>query len=349
MRLNPFKKQSSSQAGLPLGTGRRRPDTPLATTGGQPVRTYSSLGVQRPREPARRMNPESQNRAFSYFASRSQSELNVGREAVANTPVKRRASSKLRRMRSHAGWLAGGVLVFGVVVYQMQLSSTAKVVSLVPAADAPFLRETRVYAEAAAKLIDSSAANRNKMTINTSAITSGLQSQFPELQSVTVAIPLLGDTPTVYIRPADPALVLVTAGGTFVVDRQGRALGEPTGSDSFSQLGLPTVTDQSSLTFRLGDQALPRATAQFIETIDTQYDAQRTEIKAMTLPAASSELDVYPAGKPYFVKYNIQDPTEQAAKLQSGAYFAAFRHLASKRITPSQYVDVRLQGRVYYK
>jgi hypothetical protein len=231
----------------------------------------------------------------------------------------------------------------------MQLVSTPDVVSLVPAADAPFLRDTRVYTEAAAKLIGSSATNRNKMTINTAGIASGMQAQFPELHSVTVAVPLIGDTPTVYIRPADPELTLVTAGGTFIIDRHGRALGEPRASGQYSQLGLPTVTDQSSLTFKLGDQALPRSTALFIRTVARQYDAQRATIKAMTLPAGRSELDVYPSGKQYFVRYNIQDATEKAAELQSGAYFAANRHLTGKRITPSQYVDVRLQGRVYYR
>lgn len=353
MRL--FKRQSDQNASPP-GQRRREP-------GRQPLQAYSSLNNRQPawrpdgqreRNPNRTRNAPAagQNRTFSYYANRSQAELNTGRESLSDKPLPRRLPGRFHRLRIHAGWVTGGVLLLAVVLYQLQLSSTPKVVSLVPASDAPFLRDGRVYQEAATKLISNTPTNRNKLTINTTAISSQLREQFPELQSVTVGLPLIGDTPTIYLRPADPALVLVTDNETFIVDQQGRALSTMTSEAQLTRLKVPTVTDNSKLNFELGDQALSRSVTTFIQTVARQHRAHKADIRAMILPAGSSELDVYPAGKPYFIKYNVHTATadaEKAATLQAGTYEAVRRHLEAKNQTPDQYVDVRLPGRAYYK
>lgn len=313
--------------------------------------SYSRNDAQRERLPERRTPPApaTQGRAFSYYANRSQSELNVGREAAADRSDARRMPGRLRTLGIRSGWLALAVIVSGVVVYQMQLSSDVKVMSLVPASDAPFLRDTAQYGAAASKLIDGSATNRNKLTINTGGIATALRQQFPELQSVTVTLPIIGDRPTVFVRPADPSMVLVSGGDTFVIDQQGRALSATTSASQLERLKIPTVTDQSQLRYKLGEQALPRSITTFIQTVSRQLHAQNAEVRAMTLPAVASELDVYLADTPYYIKYNLHDTDERAAEIQTGTYFAVSRHLAAKRIVPTQYVDVRLQGRAYYK
>lgn len=307
------------------------------------------------RKPIRRTPPIDRTRTFtqtfSYHASRAQTELNTGRETWSDKPGHRTVPSQLQRIRMHWhwAWLAGGALLIAGVVLQLQLSNIPKVVSLIPASDAPFLQDSVVYQQAATKLIESSVVNRNKLTINTLGIADTLKQQFPELQSVTVTLPLLGDAPIIYLRPADPALILVTANKSFIVDKRGRALAEVQSQAQLMRLRLPTVTDQSNLSFKYGDQALSRQTTAFIQTIARQHAAQKAEIQAMTLPSAASELDVYLTGKSYFIKYNLQHADEQSANLQAGSYAAVTRHLTTKDIVPSHYVDMRLQGRAYYK
>ena len=65
----------------------------------------------------------------------------------------------------------------------------------------------------------------------------------------------------------------------------------------------------------------------------------------MTLPPAASELDVKIAGKPYFVKFNLQ---ADDARRQAGTFLATQAQLQRKGITPAQYIDVRVEGRAYY-
>lgn len=300
------------------------------------------------RQPLGRMPEVGQNRTFSYHAARSQNEFNLGREAVQDAPI-RRLPSKLQKLRRHSGLLFLGVLVIIFAVFEMQLSAVPKVVSLANTSDAPFLQNTDVYERAAAKLFQSTPSNRNKFTVNAPAIEASLMSQFPELKDVSVALPVLGHKPVVYVQPASPALILATNNGTYVVDENGRALIKADATTQLDNFKVPTISDQSGVQLHLGKQALAHQTTSFIQTVVQQLQAQHVGVKAMTLPAATSELDVYIDGASYFVKFNFQDTQESAANIQTGTFLALKQHLASQQKTPSQYVDVRLEGRAYYK
>jgi cell division septal protein FtsQ len=307
------------------------------------------------RQPQRRTVPAGQNRTFSYYAARSQTELNLGRETWQDKPPLRRLPTRLQRLRRHGAWLAGGVLVLAFCAYQMQLSTNPRVVSLMSASDAPFLQDSAVYQAAAHKLFNASAANHNKLTVNATAIASSLRRQFPELQAVSVSLPVFGNQPTVYVRPAKPALLLAASNGSYVVDENGRALAEATASTNLSGLKIPSVTDQSNLQVKLGQQVLPRTAADFIGLVASQFAKQHLEVQSMTLPAAAGELDVYITGKPYFVKFNLQpgrsgqQGSDDSAAVQVGTFLALIKKLEKQGTVPGQYVDVRLEGRAYYK
>lgn len=305
---------------------------------------------QRARDPLRRQAPSmGQNRTFSYYAARSQADFNTGREAVQDKPPLRRLPTRFQRLRKHSGWLAGFVLLLGLVIYQLQLSTVPKVVSLADSSDVPFLQDSKVYQTAARDMFAESAANRNKLTVNAGGIAKRLQQRFPELQSVSVSLPILGSTPTVYVRPAEPAMVLAATNGTFVVGENGRALAEATAGTNLSRLHIPSVTDQSGLGVKVGAQVLPRSATAFISTVSTQLASQKITVQSMTLPAAAGELDVYIAGKPYFAKFNVEKASTDNALQQVGTLMAVLKRLDREGRAPAQYIDVRLDGRAYYK
>ena len=350
------KKQPKQPAIQPATQPRRRP---VSISGGigsgnsdpsfrRPQQPMQAAQPARPgRNPSFRTPAAGQNRTFSYYASRSQTDLNVGREAAQSKPPLRRLPGKVQKIRRHFGWLLVGILALGVVMYEMQLSTDPKIVSLSEVSDEPFLQQTSVYEAAASKLFKSSATNRNKLTVNSAKIAADLEKAFPELDDVSVSLPMVGDQATVYIHPANPSMVLVSQNGSFVLDDQGRALA--TAGAQVSSLRLPSVTDQSGLQVAVGKAALPRSATQFISDVVAQLKAQRISVQSMTLPSASSELDVYIAGEPYFVKFNIHNSSQESAKVQAGTYVAMKKWLEGQRIVPGQYVDVRIEGRAYYK
>lgn len=232
-------------------------------------------------------------------------------------------------------------------VNALSLSSDARVVSLTPAGSAgPFMHDKRIYQMAADNLLAGSIWNRNKITVNTEGISRQMLKQFPELSSVSITLPLLSKHPTVYVQTARPALILSARNGSYVIDTTGKALINAANLSGNARQGLPLVTDQSGLDAAINHQVLSSDDVSFILTVIAQLSASHVSVSALVLPAGTSELDVHVSGQPYTVKFNLESGD---ARQQAGTFLATQAELKSRNITPAQYVDVRVDGRAYYK
>jgi hypothetical protein len=91
---------------------------------------------------------------------------------------------------------------------------------------------------------------------------------------------------------------------------------------------------------------LPANSVTFVQTLVAQLSSKHYTIASMTLPPAASELDVKLVGQAYSIKFNFEnnDPRQQV-----GTFLATIAQLQKQNITPSQYVDVRVDGRAYYQ
>jgi len=284
--------------------------------------------------------------AFSYRAQRSEEARGTGRQAQRE-PTRPSDDKPFGHFwLQRFGLIILLLAVMASAVNILSLSTDAKILPLATDSSRSLLRATAVYENAATQQLSRSIWNRNKITVNTSQLNRQLLSQFPELGSVSVTVPLLAHRPLVYIEPADPALILVTDNGAFVIDATGRALLKGANPAALSQPRLPVITDQSGLSLQLNRQALSADSVSFIQTVVAQLAAKQFTVSGMTLPAAASELDIHLAGQPYFVKFNLQSNN---AKGEAGTFLATITQLHRQNITPSQYVDVRVDGRAYYK
>jgi hypothetical protein len=289
---------------------------------------------------------QGQGRVFSYYASRSANETNLGRTNQEEVP-KRRSSAYLRFM-DRLPMLGIAILVFVVVLSQLVLTTHPKLVILSSTSNSDlFLQSTSVYQNAADKLFSQSLGNQNKLTVDAGGISDKLKSMFPELSDVSVTLPIVGNQPTVYLQPSEPTFILEANNSSYVIDSTGRALAYAQNMPAQNRASLPSVVDQSGLRAQVGNQVLPSTSVSFIQTVMTQLKAQHISVSKIVLPSASFEVDIYISGKPYFVKFNMQDAN--GALQQAGAYVAVAQSLAGKNITPSQYIDVRIDGRAYYK
>ena len=283
--------------------------------------------------------------AFSYSASRNDQEYATGRQQPREQDTRRRERI-LRYWRQRLGMFIAGVALIICVLYTLHLNAQPKVVSLTPGTNGYFLQPTDVYQKAAAKAFGASIFNNNKVTVNSVGIQKDLQRQFPELADVSVTIPLMSHRPIVYIAPTTPSLILRGSTGSFVLDNNGQALLTTSQVANADKLGLPTVVDQGNLQIKAGDNALAGTEVSFIQTVIAELSAKHVDVESLTLPTAAYQLDVKPRGAGYYVKFNMHEAT---ARQQTGTYLAVQSRLASQSITPATYIDVRLDGRAYYK
>jgi len=283
--------------------------------------------------------------AYAYRARRSVE----SREAPPLSEPARAAGAASRSVAS--GWLQRfGLIVLLIaaaasVINVLSLSKDANVVLVNGQGSQKLLRPLATYQQAADRQLAGSIWNRNKITIDTAAVSRSLLQQFPELSSVSVTVPLLAHRPLVYVQPAQPTLLLIEGNGSFVIGSNGKALLAATGAAA-EQAGLPVVDDQNGLNVRLNHQALSANSITFITTVIGELAAKQFAVSGMTLPPGGAELDAHLAGQPYFIKFNLESTN---AKGEAGTFLATITQLRRQNVTPSQYVDVRVDGRAYYK
>ena len=289
---------------------------------------------------------DSRPAAFSYHASRTGQEFNLGR-LQPREQDKRRREKLVRYWRQRIGALVAGITLLICVVYVLQLSSSPNVIPLSSTSAATFLQPSTVYQSAATKLLKKSVFNANKLTVNSLQIEDQLKSQFPELSEVSVVLPLLGHRPIIYVAANTPSLVLQSATQRVLLGDNGKALLYADQIKNLDALKLPVVTDASGLALSVNQTLLPSSSVSFIHTISAEFAQKNIAIESLTLPAgAAYELDVKPQGVGYYVKFNLHSGT---ALQQAGTYLAVRQRLSTQNLTPAAYIDVRLDGRAYYK
>ena len=280
--------------------------------------------------------------AFSYYSRRSDELQMTGRQ-IARTETAEHARAASRYWRQRFGLATLLITSLGCLIYVSTLSTQPRVIIITSSSGAAVLQDQQVYAAAATKILESSVLNRNKITVSTNSLADHLAAQFPEIDSIHVGLPLLTHRVTITISNAQPVLILATANGSYALDAGGTAL--LTGAQ-LASLNLPLVTDDSALKVSLRHQALSSDNVNFVLTVMTQLQARKLVVDSLTLPAGTSELDVRLKGQPYFIKFNL---ASNSSRQQVGTLLALYDSLQSQAQTPGQYIDVRVDGRAYYK
>ena len=284
--------------------------------------------------------PNSHTTKFNYHSVRSTNDTNIGR---TNKETQTELSNKTKSTWwKHIPTYIAVLVVLGSLMYTLTLS-TNPTVRLVQQTNQTIVQPLSVYQQAAQNIFESSWQNKTKVTINTDKVAKEIEQKYPEINAVSIVIPLLGHRPILEIRPAQSILILSNAQGQFVINQQGNAVLQLNSSLS-AKYSLPTVVDQTGFDVKVGQQALPSNSVKFIKTVVDQFGAKNLSIQSMILSSTPYELDVRVKGEGYFIKFNLlSDPL-----YSTGTYFATAK-LFNPSNTPTQYVDVRIPGRAYYK
>ena len=284
-----------------------------------------------------RIRPQrkSEKKVFSYYQNRAD-EL--------DTPKSQRNDSSSSFLHKLPGYIAA-LVIFCSFAYSLTLTTNPKVIIVNDQEQAvqAFLRSHETYEEIAQAALKSP-LSRTKLTINTTKIAEDLKPLIPEATDVSITLPLVGRNPVVYIRIAEPALVLDNeTGRSYVVDEQGRAVTE--GANLQENLELIKVTDKTGVHVNIGEFVLPADHIEFIKQIEYQLNNAKVSIQMLVLPQRPNEVHVYIKKSKYYAKYNILEDVKE----QVGRHLALEKYIRSKNITPKQYIDVRVPDRAYIR
>jgi hypothetical protein len=287
------------------------------------------------------------NPAFSYYTNRMPDLPGEERRTERQDRADRQeVAGKSRRFpRSWFTQLPFWILlaVFAVCVLKvLWLSANPKVVVVGKSTtSASYLQSSDVYAAAAHKILAGSITNYSKLTVNLDGTAKVLQQQFPELQNVSLGIPLVGSRPIVYVQVARPSLILQTNYGNYALNESGVVLARLQSVPEH----VPTALDQSGTWPTPGKHFLPGSTVAFASNVAYQFATAHMDVNTFVLPAqAPYELDVRLTEQQYVIRMNL----EEDARIQSGVAIATLQQLGSSP-PPNEYLDVRTSDRVYFK
>ncbi len=274
---------------------------------------------------------------YAYRAQRNlRNDDEVDMSRRKNTPAAARAKSA---WPLSLGLIAG----LGLLLFVGSLSTSPRVV-YVGNTDQHALHTTEEYQQSATEDLGSSVLSRTKPTINTKEMAQRLQQRYPELASVSISLPLLGHRPVYHIELRQPAFVLESVNGSYVMADNGLVIGTKDAAPATLTANLPVITDQTGQAAKPGSYAVSPASATFTTKLLKLLAAKLVTVTRLTLPAgAAQEIDVSVVDKPYVVKFNTHDP--ETVRVQVGTYLA----VSGQGVAPAQYIDVRVPGRAYYQ
>jgi hypothetical protein len=200
------------------------------------------------------------------------------------------------------------------------------------------------------KILDESIFNKSKLTLRTSKLENSIKEAFPEVSKATVIIPLAGRKLKVGLQMDQPLLRLVYQDNRQgIVGESGRLLvltDKKVVLSSFSS--LVSLIIEPNLEFVQGNQVLTTTEIELISLLLREFDGSTT-YKPKTLlinfKVEKREIQVNFEGKAFFAKLT----PERDAKLQIGSLVATLKQLNEQGSEPSEYLDVRVEERVYVK
>ncbi len=292
-------------------------------------------------KPGRITNTQSDRAVFSFYQNRV-----IPKNDSVDAVQQRTKKTKSGLRRLHITTILTLIVIAGCFLYILTIDPNPKIVIVNEhdQATPSLLRSSGAYKQAAEKDLKSSPLSKTKITINTTGLARNIQKLFPEIAGANVSLPLINRRPVYYLQITQPTFLLQKGSNDiYALDEQGRIIMK--GDQTLPQSNLVHIEDQTNQDTTVGKQYLPSSQIQFLQNVQAQLADKGVKNISFILPPLANEVYVKLADKPYYIKMTFaSDP-----RLQSGTYLAVKGKLEADKVTPAEYVDVRVEGHAFYK
>lgn len=181
---------------------------------------------------------------------------------------------------------------------------------------------------------------RNTLLINTGAVGRFVQTAEPGVKTIRVSRHLPGEL-RIAVTERQPSLNWRSGGQLYLLDADGTVLGASKGQ----YVKLPAVNDSANLPVKEGSRVVPSQFVAFASAIATQLPpASKLQIAQMSVPQTTSELYVT-TDRGLLIKFDTTRP----AGGEISDLVKVLQQLQALHKTPSQYIDLRVEHKAYYK
>jgi hypothetical protein len=277
--------------------------------------------------------------SFSYYSSRRSEQT----PRYENESKWYRWQKETLKLWGNATVLVALVLTLVAVLYGGTLSQEPKLT--VTPSDYMTYRQKQQYTDEIKNALSQDIFSSIKLTFRKKQLTDQIYRLFPETKSVAITIPIVGRRPLVDIVLYRPVAVLSTSTKSYIIDESGRVIIDAEASAQNNS--LPRISDLSGLPIVVGAPYIPSEELTFIDQFNKQLQSKGVSVSRVELPAIAKEVHFYVGDNtPVLVKASlVGDP-----RMEAGSTIALLKEIQAGRVAkPSEYIDVRVEDRVFYK
>ncbi len=307
----------------------------------EPVgRRVSEVGTNRAAPIVRYYRPEQRSSALkSSNEGRTHHEKG---HLVSDLKVKQ---SKARQIIKHASQWA----VFGAICLLLIINFSLTGASIrVKGSTYPY-RTNEEYQSIIDKIIDSRLSFKTKATLSSASLEEAIKKELPEVETATAVIPLAGRRLQVLLDVASPLVRLQLGINQLAVISSS---GVVTNENSTSVINA-TFSDLPSLSMigiapKVGTQILTQDEAKLIKLLSSEFDgstSSRPQVESLEFDVQKREIKVRFKDTLYYAKLT----PEQEGRVQVGALQKTINTLKEQGTAPSEYIDVRVEDRVFVR
>jgi hypothetical protein len=290
--------------------------------------------VERQRQPVTRQPITS----FSYYASK-RNEPGIRQESTSRWFVWQKETMKLW---GNVTIVIALILTLGAVMYGGTLSQEPKL-AITPQANMQY-RDKQLYIDTIKGLLNDDMFSRLKISFRKKHISDEIQHSFPETKSVAITIPIIGRRPLIDLVLYKPIAQLSVGTQSYIIDESGRAI--VTVDASHQKTDLLQITDLSGLPVAIGSAYIPSEELNFIDLFNKQLHSKDISVTRIELPPVAKEVHFYVGDAGLLIKASMVGD----ARMEAGSAIALLKEIQAGRVAPpKEYLDVRVEDRVYYK
>lgn len=310
---------------------------------GKKQKKSQSFSSARNRQPARASNESFRRNAV--VISNSQKEVAARQQSVTQRQIELK-----KKVARHQKRLRLGVMVVLALVALLGWRMGLSTVSLDSNASTRLSTEQKTLYEATILNSYKSHAIAGQWWLaDTDGLQADLLRQFPEIERISFSSNApLGTSLKADVRFRKAVFSWRDASHTEqLVDKNG-VLFSKNLDPSVHTSKLIKIEDQSGVILESGSPVL---TASLVELIGSLYSkvpllyGKDAKASRVIIPTSTREVQIQVAGQPYLLKFSSTRELDQ----QIGELNSLLAFLKNKNITPSQYIDIRLEHKAFYK
>lgn len=288
-------------------------------------------------EQRHRPNLATSPKVVSYYTA-SRKQLDQFERQTSNKALKNR-KRLFRKIEDKWFYILAGLVLAVAAGYLLTLNTTA----IIKISGTNY-RSAKEYQSVVNEVLSSDWKNRFKLSLDKAGIKNAIEGRLAEIEDMQITTNLLGHRPVVFITTYTVMAVFVQSGSeNMLIGDRGRVL-IPVENSNLKTLDLPLLQNLTGLKAKAGEQFMLPDEAYAFLRLAKQYE-QAKAVVTYTLTAIPHELTVQESGRGYYVKYLLNEDIVR----QFGALKATENKLSQLNQAPSEYIDVRLADKAYYK